>query len=77
VSCEEDEEADMEPERQNVLVHFENNSGDPQQIRNIQVGKFYPVVFPVSYRDIQVDLSPGPDRTGFLVLNVENGSERE
>lgn len=39
VSCEEDEEADMEPERQNVLVHFENNSADPQQIRYILDGE--------------------------------------
>ncbi len=74
-SCTEEDEETVEPELKNATIQFENNSGDPDQTCYVRYGKFYPVVFIVSYRDIQADISLGPNNAGFIIVSVEDGEE--
>ena len=71
-SCDEESE-DSEPDRQNVTIQFENKSGVDGCY--LYGGEYYSVVFIVSYRDIQADINLGPNGTGFLIVNVEDGEK--
>ncbi len=67
-SCEDDEDEEEEPNRETVLITFDNNSG-VSGCGFVDVN----VTFLVTYRDIQASLDLPAPGTGFLNVLVEDG----
>jgi len=69
-SCDEDEEGmEDEPDRTNVLLSLNNNSG----LSGCNILGPQKVVFIISYRDVQADVTIEPEQGAFLNALVEDG----
>lgn len=70
LSCDEDNEEGEEVQRTTHLVRLDNNLGEPGCIPfGLEEA---PIVFIVSYRNIQVDATINPGASGFINVLVED-----